>query len=329
MLFQDRASISGTHRTNDGYLAAESRISRLGIQIYAGHEVGRPDLPTVRVYRGEDAVFAADAMASAAHKPITLDHPAHGVTAERWKELAVGWTGDAVVRDGEFLRVPMMVADASAIRAIESGTRELSCGYSAELEFGNFVTPDGPADARQKGVRLNHVAVVAKGKAGAAVRFGDSAAPIDNRDQVDAVHDAKAAGGPATIDEALRLKFAELAKGQGTSVADMLAHMDQGKIEETAAEVARAFVSAQAGKGVATMYGDSASVALLAKSAASAMRRDALLGGAISSGREARDAAHAAQFGDAVQVAPRSAAQDRESLAAAASVRDLARAAQY
>lgn len=324
MQFLDRASISGTHRTSDGYLAAECAIAKTGIQIYAGLEVGRPDLPTVRVYRGEDAVFAADAMASAAHKPITLDHPAQGVTAERWKELAVGWTGDAVARDGEFLRVPMMVADAAAIRAIEGGTREISCGYSADLEFGDFDTPDGRADARQKGVRINHCAIVAKGRAGAAVRFGDAATPIGIGDT--AMFDAKEKA-PATIDEALRVTFAQMAKAQGVTVEEMLASMEQIKIEETAAEVAKAFMSAQAGKGVATMYADSA--VLLAKSSANAMRRDALSGGAISRGQEARDAIRGAQYGNPPSSQAGTPVQDEAALASAKAVRDLAYRSRY
>lgn len=192
MLFQDRSPITGTHRTSDGYLAAECRIARTGLQLYTGTELGRPDMPMVSVYRDQDAVFAADALASAAHKPITLDHPAGAVTADRWKELAVGWTGGEVVRDGEFLRVPMMVADAAAIRAIEGGTRELSCGYTASISWTPGLTADGEKyDARQEGIRLNHVAIVPAGRAGSQVRFGDAALPFDDDDMSAAIEYAR------------------------------------------------------------------------------------------------------------------------------------------
>lgn len=172
----DRATISGTHRTADGYLAADARIARTGIQIYSGREVGRPDLAVVRVYRSPEEVFAKDAMTSAAHRPMTLDHPAQHVDATRWKGIAVGWTGDAVTRDGETIRVPMMVADAAAIADIEAGKRELSCGYSCDLDWTPGTTPEGEAyDARQIGIRVNHVAIVQKGRAGSACRIGDNA----------------------------------------------------------------------------------------------------------------------------------------------------------
>lgn len=77
---------------------------------------------------------------------------------------------------------------------------------------------------------------------------------------------------PKTIDEALRLRFAEMAKVRGTTVAEMLAGLEQRQIEEAATDVAKAFVSAQAGKGIASMFGDSVQRAC---SAAKAMRGEA------------------------------------------------------
>jgi uncharacterized protein len=172
----DRATVSGTHRTADGYLAADARIARTGIQIYSGREVGKPEMASVRVYRSPDEVFAPAAMASIAHKPITLDHPAENVDASRWKGTAVGWTGESVARDGSTIRVPMMVADASAIASVESGARQLSAGYTCDLQWGAGVTPEGEAyDAKQVGIRVNHVAIVPAGRAGSECRIGDAA----------------------------------------------------------------------------------------------------------------------------------------------------------
>src|SRR5690606_29290937 len=105
------------------------------IQLYAGYEVGKPELPVVRVYRPSDEVFSKDALATYPHKPITNDHPAEPVSAENWKDHAVGFIGDEVARDGEFVRIPLMLADARAIADIEAGKRELSAGYTCELEW--------------------------------------------------------------------------------------------------------------------------------------------------------------------------------------------------
>jgi hypothetical protein len=63
-----------------------------------------------------------------------------------------------------------------------------------------------------------------------------------------------------SIDEALRLKFAEMAKARGVSVDEMLLTMEQREIENTVAETAKAFVTAQAGKGLAAQFAKDAAL---------------------------------------------------------------------
>jgi hypothetical protein len=70
----------------------------------------------------------------------------------------------------------MMLADQTVIDAMQSGAREISCGYSCDLEWGDGVTPDGLAyHAKQRAISINHIAVVLKGRAGSECRIGDSA----------------------------------------------------------------------------------------------------------------------------------------------------------
>lgn len=174
MKFTDKVSITGTRKRDDGYLVVDARIARTGIQRYLGSEVGKPNLPFVDVYRPPEQVFAADAMASFAHRPVTDDHPTQAVTADNWKQLAVGQTSDEIRKDGDFLRVPLMVADADTIAKVETGKRELSAGYTCDLEFTAGVTPDGATyDAIQTNIRSNHVAIVQAGRAGKECRIGD------------------------------------------------------------------------------------------------------------------------------------------------------------
>lgn len=174
MRFTDRGEVGEVRRTADGYLVASVRVARTGIQEYTGDEVGRPEMDRVRVYRPEEEVFARDAMHTYAHRPVTLGHPPRVVDAETWKEVSVGSTGEEVVRDGEFVRVPMLLMDADAIARVEAGDRELSMGYEATLEFGDGVTPDGePYDAVQRNLRMNHLAIVAKARGGSQLRIGD------------------------------------------------------------------------------------------------------------------------------------------------------------
>src|SRR5690606_18814074 len=126
-----------------------ARVARTGIQLYTGAEIdpgnehGLRDRAAVRVYRPADEVFSREAITSYAHRPITNDHPSGAVDATNWRQLAVGMTGGEVVRDGEFVRVPLVLMDAAAIDAVKNGKNQLSMGYSVQLSFDSGTTPEG------------------------------------------------------------------------------------------------------------------------------------------------------------------------------------------
>lgn len=190
MKFTDAVAIAGTRRTNDGYLITDARAVRTGIQLYAGHEVGKPDMAVVRVYRSEDEVRSPESLRSFSHAPVTVDHPVEPVTADNWKQLAVGEISTAATWDGNRISLPLILKDASAIDAVSGGKRELSAGYSCDLDWTSGVTADGQAyDAQQKNIRANHVAIVDRGRAGKECRIGDAdqhawgAAPISTMDK--------------------------------------------------------------------------------------------------------------------------------------------------
>ena len=192
MTFHDRAPLEKVRRLSDGRIAAVAKFARSGIQQYSGAELGRPDLSVVNVYRPESEVFDEAAMASFAHKSITLGHPAGGVTIDNWKQVAAGWTEGKVARDGDYVEIPLMLADAAAIRAYDSGeARELSAGYASELTWGSGTTPSGERfDATMSRIRGDHIAVVPKGRAGSLARIGDSAMIVDA--QITAFRDSPA-----------------------------------------------------------------------------------------------------------------------------------------
>lgn len=173
--FDDKARV---HITQDGYLAAEPRIARVGVQLYRGTECGCDDLDVVRVYRPYDSVFAADSIRSLAHRPVTIEHPTERVTKDNWKKYAVGHTGDTVSRDQDgkitSVRVPMVLMDAAAVQAFRDGKNQLSVGYTCDLDWEAGVTEDGDEyDAVQRNIRANHLAVVAMARGGPTLRIGD------------------------------------------------------------------------------------------------------------------------------------------------------------
>ena len=171
----DAFVIDGVRRTADGYLAAHAKVARTGIQIYKGSELGRPELDKVRVYRPPEEVFHADALKSFTHRPVTLKHPNVPVTARNWKKFAGGQTGDEVVRDGEYVRVPMVMMDQALIDAYEKrGIKELSMGYSTDIQWRTGVTDAGESyDAVQTAIRGNHLAIVPAARGGDQLRIGD------------------------------------------------------------------------------------------------------------------------------------------------------------
>lgn len=177
MLFNDSTTLSGVRRTADGYLAGSVKAARTGTQVYDRRELGLSGPGTVVMYRPPEAVFAEDSMKTYAGKPITLGHPKDGVSAENWKELAIGTVGSKVMRDGESVVVDFSIMDAASIAAVEAGTREISMGYSTPVEMKDGTAPDGTAyQAIQTGpIRINHMAVVAKARGGSELRIGDEA----------------------------------------------------------------------------------------------------------------------------------------------------------
>jgi hypothetical protein len=174
----DKAVVGNVRTTQDGYLVGEAKVARTGIQEYLASEIGLTDRnpnEIIRVFRGEGEVFATDSLASYAYRPVTVDHPGESVTAENWKDYSRGQIGAEVVRDGEYVRVPMILMDQTAIADWKDGKRELSMGYSAEIVMQDGVAPNGEKyDAIQKNLRMNHLALVSRARGGSQLKLGDN-----------------------------------------------------------------------------------------------------------------------------------------------------------
>ncbi len=254
MQFTDAVAVSGTRRTSDGFLVAEARSVRTGIQLYTGAEVGKPDMPVVRVYRPADQVFADASLQSFTHAPVTMDHPKDPVTADNWKTLAVGEVSTAAKKDGEWVHLPLVLKDATAISAVESGKRELSAGYTCELVWGDGVAPDGQAyDAQQQNIKINHLAIVDRARAGSQARIGDSAsdkwgaAPISTTDKETVV-----------MTEALRTVVVDGLSVQTTdqgaqAIAKLQKDLESSAAKITAADAAHAAALAKRDEEIGTL----------------------------------------------------------------------------
>ncbi|TCM21484.1 hypothetical protein EDF56_101148 [Novosphingobium sp. PhB165] len=161
----------------DGSLVAEVRGARVGIQNYLPAEAGAPDGfsgSVVRVYRPAEEVFSRDSMASFAAAPFTINHPSEMVDASNWRQLGVGEINGDIARDGEFVRVPVIVRDAAAVEKVRTTHKQLSMGYTCTLDWTPGTTPAGEAyDAVQREIRINHIAAVPAARGGPELKISD------------------------------------------------------------------------------------------------------------------------------------------------------------
>jgi hypothetical protein len=188
MKITDSVTLGDGRVSDEGYLVVNAHTARVGVQQYLGSEVGRPEFSVVNVYRDESEVFSKRSLDTFSRIPITVEHPQEAVNASNWRDLAVGTTGDEVLRDGEYLKIGLKITDAAAVKAVQDGKRELSVGYSAEIVWGDGIAPDGTTyQARQTAIAANHIAIVQRGRAGPKARIGDGAiswgaAPINDQE---------------------------------------------------------------------------------------------------------------------------------------------------
>lgn len=160
----DVGQLSEPKRLDNGYLQADGYITRTGVFTYR-----LADGSERREWRPPEEVFDSASLQSFTLVPLTNEHPPVQLDASNTKEFQTG-TVSNLVPDAPYVRALIQVTDEAAIGDAVGGKRELSCGYSCELDFSPGVSPDGEKyDAVQKSIRGNHVALVDRGRAGPAV----------------------------------------------------------------------------------------------------------------------------------------------------------------
>lgn len=159
----DETAIAKVQKMDDGSIAGEAVITRSGVFHYR-----LPDGSIRKELRPPEEVFKADSLASAKMRPITDNHPSEFVNPENAKDLAVGFTGETVRRDGRHVVATVKINTAQGITAVESGRRQLSLGYKCRVdeEAGAF---EGEEYTHvQRGIVYNHLALVQRARAGNA-----------------------------------------------------------------------------------------------------------------------------------------------------------------
>lgn len=162
----DRGELRKPTKLQNGWLRVDGFLTRTGVFTYT-----MPDGSKRRELRLPEEVFDPEALASFGLVPLTDAHPPTYLTADNAKEYTAGAVAHPA-RDGDFVRASILVTDATLIAKLETATaRELSCGYSCELDEKPGTTADGQRyDSIQRKIRGNHVAVVERGRAGPEAR---------------------------------------------------------------------------------------------------------------------------------------------------------------
>lgn len=301
--------------TAEGYLLADALVGRANnIQEYRAADLGdafadRDPNSVVRVYRPETEVFAVDSLRTASRLPITLDHPVKNgrpvmVDASNWAEFVKGESGEQILRDGEYIRVPIRITDAAAVNSVQRDRQEFSLGYAAEIVVGDGVTPTGEAyDAHLSNIRYNHLAACRVARGGPELRItdertapflGDSKMPkiviidglpvdVSNADIAEQVI-ARLRDARDTAVQALEASGVELADAKKTvaeqaaevaNLRDAAAKADKptpAALRDAAGQYARATVKAQA---LGVTVTDEMDIAAMQKAAVTAKLGDA------------------------------------------------------
>lgn len=166
----DYGALGAVERTPQGGIRVAATLTRSGVFEYQTID-GR----TIREYRAPAEVARADSLSSLRGAPLTLDHPPSKIDATNYRQFSIGHVGDDVQMVKADVGATVYIQDAQAIRAIENGRRELSCGYHCDVDETPGVVPASdpvdagkPYDRAQKSIHYNHLAFVDDGRAGNA-----------------------------------------------------------------------------------------------------------------------------------------------------------------
>lgn len=175
----DFAPITKSDKTDEGFLRVWCKAARTGVQTYR-----RADGTIIREYRPPEEVSKPESLATYGLKSVTLLHPPVAVNSTNRKDYDKGTSGSQVNYTDGFVSVALVVKDQDAIDTIERGdATEVSAGYRVDYDPTPGITPEGERyDGIQRNIRVNHIAIVPKGRAGPEVRL-----LLDHLDAADGV----------------------------------------------------------------------------------------------------------------------------------------------
>lgn len=179
----DSIPLDETYWTDEGFLIDHPVVTSVGIFEYMN-----PDGSMRRELRLPENVFDPASLASYKGKPVILTHEAGVVDKDNVNQEHIGTILSEGYQDGDDVCCEIVIHDTDTMK--KSGLRELSLGYSLDLDETPGIWKGQHYDAIQKNIRINHLALVDKARAGDQARLN-----IDGKDAT------TLKGGKKTMDQ--------------------------------------------------------------------------------------------------------------------------------
>jgi hypothetical protein len=153
----DFVEIKADVSPDTGWIKDNPIVTRSGIFVYH-----MPNGKVQKEYRSAEEVFKADSLATYRGVPITNGH--NGLITKDNPNGIIGAVISPGAQDGDNVRAEVIIHDPNKL----GQRKELSCGYTCDLDPTPGEFNGQHYDYAQRNIKINHLAVVVKGRAGNA-----------------------------------------------------------------------------------------------------------------------------------------------------------------
>ena len=167
----DSVPMPRAYFTPEGFLKDKPVLTSVGIFEYLN-----PDGSMRRELRLPEEVFAPESLSSFKGKPVVITHDAGLIDKDNVADNQIGTILSEGERRGDDVVAEIIIHDTDSMK--DSGFKELSLGYNLDLDETPGEWHGQHYDAKQKNIRINHLALVREARAGEQARLN-----LDSRDQ--------------------------------------------------------------------------------------------------------------------------------------------------
>ena len=167
----DSVPMPRAYFTPEGYLEDKPVLTSTGI-----FEYQNPDGSIRKELRLPEDVFDPESLKSYLGKPICISHDAGLIDKDNVAENQIGTILSEGERKGNNVVASIIIHDTDAMK--DAGYKELSLGYNLDLDETPGEWHGQHYDARQRNIKINHLALVREARAGEQARLN-----MDSRDK--------------------------------------------------------------------------------------------------------------------------------------------------